>query len=157
MRTLFHTPIRAWGALCLVLTLACTAWSCSDASSELPEKPEMSFSGKPILFSEEGGERSVSFTTNRAWTAQLINNLDAAQQPWCTLSVESGGAGSHRITIEAQPLEGDYREAILILNASAAGGEITVMQSGQPVITTADAVAVDESAATLGGSWIYSG
>lgn len=157
MRTLFHTPIRAWGALCLVLTLACTAWSCSDASSELPEKPEMSFSGKSILFSEEGGERSVSFTTNRAWTAQLINNLDAAQQPWCTLSVESGGAGSHRITIEVQPLEGDYREAILILNASAAGGEITVMQSGQPVLTTADAVAVDESAATLGGSWIYSG
>lgn len=157
MRTLFHLPAAILSRIVPILLLAGMSWSCNDASSELPEKPSMSFPDEPVLFSEAGGEQSITFSTNRPWTARLINNLNSAQEPWCTLSEESGNAGRHRITIHAEALEGDYREAVLILNASAAGGEIIVMQSGQPVLTTAEASAVDESAATLGGSWVYSG
>lgn len=158
MRTLFQYPTAILSRIIPILLLAGMSWSCNDASSELPEKPSMSFPDEPVLFSEAGGEQSITFTTNRPWTARLINNLSSTQgKPWCTLSEESGNAGRHQITIQAEALEGDYREAILILNASAAGGEILVMQSGQPVLTTAEASAVAESAATLGGSWIYSG
>lgn len=154
MKTLFLHSIRL---LCGFVLLAVGPTACDDASTELPDKPAMSVSDHQLLFSEAGGQMSVSFSTNRAWTAKLLDNLDDAQNPWCTLSEESGAAGSHRITVRAERLTGDYREAVLLLNASAAGCEIAVMQSGQPVLTTDDAREIDEAAATLGGKWVYSG
>lgn len=132
-------------------------WSCNDPSSKLPETPLVTVSEQEVFFTENGGEYTVSFSTNRTWCAELINNLDSNKEPWCTLSAESGEAGNNHLTIQALSLEGDYREAVLILNASASGQEILIKQSGQPVITTADAIEVDEAHATLGGSWHYSG
>lgn len=157
MKTLFQLSVRTLCTLCLALLPALFAGSCNDASAELPEKPEMSVSEDLLFFSEAGGQMSITFKTNRPWTAHLIGNLDNGQNPWCTLSATEGGAGSNEIIVSTASLEGDFRQAVLLLNASAAGCEITVMQSGQPVITTADAIEIDEAAATLGGSWIYSG
>lgn len=157
MRTLFTSSMRTLYGLCLAFLLCGFPVSCGDASSELPEAPGMSVSCESLLFSESGGEQVVTFRTNRAWTAMLVDNLDGEQQPWCTLSAESGGAGKHRITVRTERLDGDYRQAVLLLNASAAGREIVVMQSGRPVVATADAREVDEASATLGGSWSYSG
>lgn len=157
MRTIFSTPIRTLGLLMFAGLLSGLFIACDDASSSLPETPEMSVSGNPLIFSEAGGDLSISFSTNRNWTAQLINNLDSEQNPWCTLSAESGGAGRYDLIVHTESLTGDYREAILILNASAAGYELPVMQSGQPVITTTDAIEIDEASATLNGSWHYSG
>lgn len=157
MRTLFSTPIRTLGRLMLVGLLSGLFIACDDSSSSLPEVPEMSISGEPLFFSEAGGELCISFSTNRPWTARLVDNLDAEQQPWCTLSAEAGPAGSYDLIVHTESLEGDYREALLILNASAAGYELPVMQSGQPVVTTADAIEIDEASATLKGGWRYSG
>lgn len=157
MKTHLHHSLRTLRALGLILLLGGFAAACDDASSELPEKPELSVSGDPLLFSQAGGELTIAFETNRAWTARLIDNLDPAQQPWCSLSAQSGEAGRNSITVHTETLDGDYRQAVLLLNASAAGREIAVMQSGRPVLTTADAGLIDEAAATLGGSWIYSG
>jgi len=160
MKTLSIQTFRTLCGLLAVMLFSGLFAACDDISSSLPEVPEMSISeeeGNQLCFSEEGGDLHLSFSTNRSWTARLINNLDAEQKPWCTLSAESGMAGSHSLTIHAEQLTGDYREAILILNASAAGYEFTVMQSGQPVITTADAIEIDEVSATLGGKWFYSG
>lgn len=155
MKTSLSLPMRTLYGL---LLLTAGLWSsCDDASSKLPDKPEMKVSNEPLLFSADGGEQIITFTTNRAWQAMLIDNLDDQQQPWCSLSAEEGEAGSQQLVLRTERLEGDYRQATLLLNASAAGCEIAVMQSGQPVLTTDDAVQIDESGATLGGSWIYSG
>ncbi len=157
MKTLFSTHSRRFGLRILAVLFFGFFIACNDASSSLPEIPEMSISGGPLRFSEAGGDLRISFSTNRPWTARLIDNLDAEQNPWCTLSTESGQAGNHDLIVHTEQLTGDYREAILILNASAAGCELPVMQSGQPVITTADAAEIDEASAALSGSWHYSG
>ncbi|MBR5850643.1 MAG: BACON domain-containing protein [Alistipes sp.] len=141
----------------MLLLLAAFAGSCNDPSSQLPEAPSMSELSDVIYFSEEGGTQTISFSTNRAWTASLMNNLTSANEPWCELSAESGAAGPHKIAINVTPLQGDYREAILLLNASATGAEIVISQSGQPVITTNEASDINEAKATLSGAWRYSG
>lgn len=155
MKTFLHS-LQSLSFVAVLLTAA-TLWSCDDPSSKLPEAPSVSEVGELLSFSEEGGVQSISFSTNRAWTASLQGNLNSAQEPWCTLSADKGAAGSHTIHIEVLPLQGDYREAVFLLNASAAGQEIVISQSGQPVITTDDAAAIQEAQATLGGAWYYSG
>ena len=129
--------------------------ACNDPSAHLPEKPEMEvFSSQDLLFAREGGSMSVSFQTNRPWTAQVINSPD-----WISFSPDKGNAGNHEIviTVSEQPEGANYREAVLVINSSAAGKDIHVMQSGKPIVVTFEATGVSETTATLNGSWIYSG
>lgn len=153
MKHCIHLLTRVWSVMLLLLLSV----ACDDASSTLPTIPEMSVSEAPICFTESGGEQTIHFSTNRPWTAQLLNNLDASEQPWCTLSQESGEPGKHTLTITTAALEGDYREAILILNASATGCEIAVKQNGQPVIATIPVNKFYEGEASISGRWFYSG
>ena len=141
----------------ILLLLAVFAGSCNDPSSQLPEAPSMSELSDVLYFTEEGGTQTISFSTNRAWTASLMNNLTSSNEPWCEISSENGAAGSNKIIISVASLQGDYREAILLLNASATGAEIVISQSGQPVITTNEASDINETKATLSGAWRYSG
>lgn len=146
------------GVFCMTLIVMAGLFaSCSDPSASLPEKPEMNGGMETIFFTSEGGSQTVTFETNRPWAATLIGNLDADEQPWCELSADSGEAGSGSVTVTVAALEGDYREAVLLLNASAAGREIRIMQSGQPVILVGEASGIDEANATLTAAWYYSG
>lgn len=131
--------------------------ACAPESSRLPEKPSLKASTDILLFSEAGGSETVSFTTNRPWTAELLSSEVDASEQWCTISKLNGAEGENSITVNVAALNGDYREVILLLNASASGCEIVVKQSGQPVIVTNDASDITESCAIITGHWNYSG
>lgn len=131
-------------------------WSC-DQVYDLPVKPSLDTAIDSLMFGKEGGQQNIEFTANRAWTAKLSNNKTNDDTEWCTVSTLSGNSGKQTITITVKSLDGDYRKALLLLNCSGSGSEIPVMQSGKPILTTADASMIDESNATLGGAWYYSG
>lgn len=139
----------------LIMLAGMFAASCNDPSAHLPETPEVEiFTSQSLLFPRKGGSQSVCFETNRPWTVKAINTPE-----WVTFTPDKGDAGSHEvvITVVEQPEGANYREAILVINSSAAGKDIHVMQSGKPVVATFDASGVSETTAILNGSWIYSG
>jgi len=125
-----------------------------DNVSELPEKPSLKTDTEFLVYGLDGGSQTVEFTVNREWTAKLLNINDTS---WCTLSTVSGEAGDKKVTVTVKNLDGDFRQALLILNCSASGKEIPIMQSGKPIVLTGAATDVDEANATLAGSWYYSG
>lgn len=129
--------------------------ACNDPSAHLPEIPEVDIlSSQTLLYPREGGKQSVSFESNRPWTAQILNNPD-----WVTFTPDKGDAGRYEIVISVieQPEGADFRKATLIVNSSAAGKDIIIMQTGKPIVTTFDATGVSETSATLNGSWVYGG
>lgn len=152
MKQLVLTILRK-SMLLSMLTGILGIWSC-DNVSELPEKPSLKTETEFLVFGLEGGSQTVEFTVNREWTAKLLNNNDTS---WCTLSTVSGEAGNKKVTVTVKNLDGDFRQALLILNCSASGKEIPILQSGKPIVLTGDATDVDEANATLTGSWYYSG
>ena len=110
--------------------------SCNDPSAHLPETPGVEvLTSQSLLFPREGGSQSVHFETNRPWTAQVLNTPD-----WVTFTPEKGDAGNHEvvITVSQQPEGANFREAVLVINSSAAGKDIHVMQSGKPIVSTRD-------------------
>ena len=125
-----------------------------DQTNSLPTKPEMKSDLSEIVFPREGGSQTIKVSTNRAYTATLLNESDAE---WCRVSVSGGEKGESEITVRVDALDGDFRQTVLMLNASAAVSDIVIMQTGVPVLTTSEATAVDENSATLGMSWKYSG
>lgn len=139
----------------LIILAGISVESCNDPSAHLPETPEVDIhSSQSLLFSREGGQKSVSFESNRPWTAQILNTPD-----WVTFTPDKGDAGRHEIviTVTEQPAGADFRKATLVINSSAAGKDILVMQTGKPVVTTFDATGISETTATLNGSWVYGG
>lgn len=139
-----------------IMTLAALyITGCDDPSAHLPETPEVEIlSSQSLLFPREGGVKSISFETNRPWTARLLNETD-----WVTFTPEKGNAGRHEIviTVTEQPAGADFREVILVINSSASGKDIHVMQSGKPIVSTFNATGVSETSATLNGAWVYGG
>jgi len=131
-------------------------WSC-DGVYDLPVKATLKTNKDFAVFGLEGGQQTIEFNVNRAWTATLSNNLLPDSTEWCSISSKSGDAGNQTITITVKSLDGDYRQALLILNSSASGKEIPIMQSGKPVVKTADSTFIDEANVTLSGAWYYSG
>lgn len=143
---------------CLMLLLPTVfMFAGCDKTSRLPEKPELVSSASELLFPMSGGDQTVSFETNRAWTAMVDTTGISSDVSWCTISATGGESGGHAITVTVEGMEGDYREAKLILNASAAGKVIRIMQSGVPLVTTGAPSEITESSAVLSMTWRYSG
>lgn len=141
----------------MVSVFAALLAACAPESSRLPEIPSLEASSDVLLFSEAGGSETVSFTTNRPWTAEVLYADPENDEQWCTVSSQKGAAGDNSINVRVAALYGDYREIVILLNASASGKEILVKQSGQPVIVNNPAADVTESYALLSGKWNYSG
>ncbi len=131
-------------------------WSC-DRVYDLPVKPSLSSGNDTLMFSKEGGTQNIQFTSNRAWSAKLLNNKLTDNTEWCSVSTLVGDAGKQTITISVKILDGDFRKALLLLNSSGSGSEISIIQSGKPILSTTDASNIDEANVTLGGAWYYSG
>lgn len=153
MKRYWHIALRG---LALLLPAAFIAAGC-DKTSRLPEKPELGTEVSELLFPMSGGEQTVSFETNRDWTAMVDTTQVSPDVSWCTVSAGSGGSGKNTLTVTVDGMEGDYREAKLILNASAAGKVIRIMQSGIPIVTTDAPSGITESGALLSMTWQYAG
>ena len=128
-----------------------------DKMAGLPEKPELEASVSELLFPISGGEQTIAFETNRDWTASVDPTSVSPDVSWCTISADKGGSGKNSLTVVVEGMDGDYREAVLILNASAAGQEIRIMQTGKPIITTDAPSEIMESTALLSMTWQYAG
>ena len=142
---------------CLVLLPVLAVLAGCDKTSRLPEKPELVSPVSELLFPMSGGKQTVSFETNRAWTAMVDTTKISTDVSWCTISAASGASGANTVTVTVEGMEGDYREAKLILNASAAGKVIRIMQSGVPLVTTDAPSEITEAGALLSMTWQYAG
>ena len=116
--------------------------ACSSGDEEIPEpapKPESDKAtvSTPNLTAEaKEGTLSLSFTTNKAWTA-------SSDQAWCKLSKSSGSSGTATITLtlEANPTDQE-RTAKITITAGTATAEATIKQAKKE--------AVEEDKVTLG-------
>ncbi len=109
-----------------------------------------------LVFGLEGGIENIKLTASREWTAKLLDKELSDSAEWCSVSTTAGKAGDYTISISVLSLEGDYREAMLLLNCSGAGVVIPIMQSGIPIVTVMDATNINETGASLTGNWFYS-
>ena len=77
----------------------------------------------PVV-SAEGGTLRVTFTTNSAWNASVVDNLD-----WCTVSPSSGVAGTHTvvITVKENTMQ-SYRYPTVMIQAGTATQNIWIQQ-----------------------------
>lgn len=103
--------------------------ACSSGGDDLPEptpKPDpdkVTVSTSSLTAEAQGGNLSLSFTTNKAWTA-------ASDQTWCKLDKTSGSSGNATITLtlEANTTEQE-RTAKITIKAGTATATATVKQA----------------------------
>ena len=142
LRQLF--PIQTLSALvpCLVTCLVlCLAVGCNDDSPEPADPPTPPVPEDTItfpadidlnpVFSDEGGEKTFSFTASGAWTAAVTESRAASD--WLTVAPASGEAGAATITVTAQSNETDEdRSAVVTLKSGLViqGIPVTQMHKG---------------------------
>ena len=104
-------------------------------SEPTPEKPktEIKIETSTSDFTTEGGDNTISFTTNEAWTAQVINSR---ADDWCKIHPTSGAAGNATITVTTTPNDTpDDRTASIIIKAGAVSKTVTVSQKQKDALT----------------------
>ena len=111
--------------LCLLLSGACSSGG-EDIPDPKPQTEADRISSNPSTLSAgaEKGSSTLTFTTNKAWTA-------TSSQIWCTLSSAEGNAGTATLTIayDANPDEKE-RTAVITIKAGTASATTTVKQAG---------------------------
>lgn len=77
-----------------------------------------------IIFSFEGGEKSIDFKTNTDWELTLIND-----DSWCVPSQTSGTAGSASVSFKINKNEKtEKRETTITIKAGTANKTFTIIQ-----------------------------
>ena len=117
--------------------------ACSSGGEDIPEPepkpdPDKATVSTPNLTAEANeGTLSLSFTTNKAWTA-------SSDQTWCKLSKSSGSSGTSTITLtlEANTTDQD-RTAKITITAGTASATATIKQAKKEV--EADKVTLNET------------
>ena len=89
-----------------------------------------SFFTEGMVFSFDGGEQTIAFTTNKAWKA--VVSQTGNEEGWCTLSANSGEAGEVQLTVKVTTNAGlSPREVIITLSVGEIERTVTVQQAGQ--------------------------
>lgn len=110
--------------LLLLLSLTLLIFSCSDSDDPIPvvEDPSITLKESKADFANEGGVQSISFETNKNWTAK-------ADATWCTLSPTSGTASLKSITVTVAANDAyDDRSCTITISAGGLSKTITVAQ-----------------------------
>ena len=82
--------------------------------------------GVSMVFPSDAGVATLSFETNRAWTAVFVN--DRARE-WCSLPAESGKKGSSTLTVNVLANDGyDERSASILLRCEDVQRTVVVTQ-----------------------------
>lgn len=86
-----------------------------------------------VLFTTDGGNNTISFSTNEAWTAQVINSR---ADEWCEIHPTSGSAGEATITVTTIPNNTpDDRTASIVIKAGTLSKTVTVSQKQKNALT----------------------
>lgn len=112
--------------------------SCGD--DELDKKPlepvidEITISDASFDFEANGGEKTLSFSTNRDWTASLANTANG--ENWCTVTPLNGKAGDNNIQIRVAANKGyDDRNVSFTIAAGGTSRTVIINQKQQDALT----------------------
>jgi hypothetical protein len=138
---------------CLILLMA-LSWlvSCSDDSITPEINVETSaenFFEKSMDFSSDGGQKVLNFTTNVNWTLTVSQTQGGST--WCSVSQESGSAGTYSVPIIVTKNDGyDDRNVVIILKAGDLERNVIVNQKQKDAITlTTDRFEVSNSGGNI--------
>ena len=116
---------------------------CSDGGSESPEKPNPTPTPTPeetasitidsnivtngVAFEAKGGEKSVSFSSNKDWTLSIATPVNGTA--WCTVSATSGAKGDATVKFTVKEnAEYDDRSVSVTIKAGTASKTFTITQ-----------------------------
>ena len=123
--------MRHFRQLLFLVALTMFVASCGDPQPE-PEKVTVSASPSSMEFGMEGGESSLSVTSNGLWYAR-------ADQSWIKVSPTSG-SGNGTVKVTASPNNSDARTGSVVLETVDNKATVSVSQNGyvkpQPVTKT---------------------
>ncbi len=100
---------------------------------ENPNNPQIEMNTPEVLFTTDGGNNTILFTTNEAWTAQVINSR---ADDWCNIHPTSGPAGDATIIVTTTHNDTpDDRTASIVIKAGTASKTVTVSQKQKDALT----------------------
>ena len=108
--------------------------SCSDGSNDIPtpeEKASITIDSSIITngltFEAAGGEKTVSFSVNKAWTLTVAATTGGSS--WCTASATSGGEGDATVKFTVKEYSGyDDRSVSVTIKAEDISKTFTITQ-----------------------------
>ncbi len=124
--------------------------SCGSKENPIPnpgndpaKTTEITIASPSHTLSSEGGNATISFTTNGSWTA--VSNVD-----WIVLQQTSGDAGSININIIVKENKDyDQRDGLVIISSSNVSKSVSVVQKQRDaLLVTSNSIILDEDGGT---------
>lgn len=132
--------MKTFRLLATLLLIAVCAGFSSCGDDELDTKPlepvidEITINNASFDFEANGGEETLSFSTNRDWTVSLANIANG--EKWCTVTPLKGKAGDNNIQIRVAANKGyDDRNVSLTIAAGGTSRTVIINQKQQDALT----------------------
>ena len=133
--------MKTFRLLAASLLIAVCAGFSSCGDDELEKEPldpvgrdEITISSASFDFEANGGEKTLSFSTNRDWTATLANTANG--EKWCTVTPLNGKAGDNNMQIRVAANKGyDDRNVSLTIAAGGTSKTVIISQKQQDALT----------------------
>ena len=87
----------------LVLFAGCGGGDSEEITPPITETPKVEISSSNPVLVQQGGNATVTFTTNAAWTASVSEGSRSVA--WCSVSPTSGQAGTVNLTVTSNKVE----------------------------------------------------
>lgn len=116
MKSLFEYVLAA--AICTLSVLGCTGDG--NGSGQIVYKGQ-----KQLVFSDEGGVRTITFETPERWTASVTNTGTTEDLDWAEIDVSSGEMGTGNINVSVTRNTGDSERTAAL--SVFCGGDVLVV------------------------------
>lgn len=118
----------------LVLFAGCSGGDNEEITPPITETPKVEISSSNPVLVQQGGDATVTFTTNVAWTASVSEGSRSVA--WCSVSPTSGQAGTVNLTVTTTPNDTyDERNATVTITAGTAKKTFSVTQKQKDALT----------------------
>lgn len=131
---------------------------CSDGGSDSPENPNPNPTPTPeetasitcsttsLSLGYEGGEKTLSFTTNKNWTISIASGIS-----WCTISQTAGAAGAFNVSVKvSENQEYDERNVTISIKCDNATHNVVLTQKQKDaLLITTNKYEVDQTGGTI--------
>ena len=112
--------------------------SCSEEEPLIPEvivpDDSVDFFTESMVFSANGGTKTLSFKSNVSWTIELSEPQKT--EVWCHISQSSGNAGKYNLDVTVDKNEGyEDRNVVLVLTAGDIKRNVIVNQKQKDALT----------------------
>ena len=127
---------------------------CSDGGSDSPDNPNpnpiptpeetasITCSTTSLSLGYEGGEKTLSFTTNKNWTISIASGIS-----WCTISQTAGSAGAFNVSVKVlENQEYDERNVTISIKCDNATHNVVLTQKQKDaLLITTNKYEVDQT------------